>query len=146
MYIVEADVSNLDQVAYLALKLWPDHTWEYFRDEFEQLLTSGKDQVYVAVAQDVCVGFIHMCLRSDYVEGSNSSPVGYVEGIYVEERFRNQGISRKLVEAGEQWSKSLGCSQIASDAELINVGSHAFHKKIGFREANRIVAFIKDLH
>lgn len=145
MLIVKAENSNLDEAATLALKLWPDNSWEHLKAEFELLLKSEKDTLYLAIVEGAYVGFIHMSLRGDYVEGSNSSPVGYVEGIYVEENFRNRGISKRLIEAGEQWSKSLGCSQIASDTELDNHGSQEFHKKIGFREANRIVAFIKDL-
>lgn len=146
MMITKADNSNLDKVTNLALKLWPDNSWETLNAEFEEMLESGKDQLYLAMIDGSYVGFIQMSIRSDYVEGSNSSPVGYVEGIYVEENYRNKGVSKKLIEAGEQWSKSLGCSQIASDTELDNYGSQQFHKKVGFREANRIVAFIKDLN
>lgn len=145
MRIVKSDPSNLNELASLALKLWPDNSWQLLRSEFEDLLGSDKDICYLAVVEDEYVGFIHMCLRYDYVEGSNSSPVGYVEGIYVDQEHRNKGISKQLVDAGEQWSKLLGCSQIASDAELDNCGSQAFHKKIGFREVNRIVAFLKDI-
>ncbi|MBU5444712.1 aminoglycoside 6'-N-acetyltransferase [Paenibacillus sp. MSJ-34] len=145
MFIVKADISTLDELTTLALKLWPDNSREYVRSEFEELLESEKDIFYLAFVEGVYVGFIHMSLRHDYVEGSHSSPVGYVEGIYVDHKYRRKGISKKLVEAGEQWSKSLGCSQMASDTQLDNDGSQQFHKKIGFREAGRIVAFIKDL-
>ncbi|CAH0121106.1 Aminoglycoside N(6')-acetyltransferase type 1 [Paenibacillus sp. CECT 9249] len=145
MFIVKADISTLDELTTLALKLWPDHSRDDIRSEFEELLESEKDIFYLAFVEGVYVGFIHMSLRHDYVEGSHSSPVGYVEGIYVDDKYRRKGISKKLVEAGEQWSKSLGCSQMASDTQLDNDGSQQFHKKIGFREAGRIVAFIKDL-
>lgn len=144
--IEKAEKSNLHEVTNLALKLWPDNTREKLMEEFENLLNSKKDIVYLGIVEGNYVGFIHLSIRSDYVEGSNSSPVGYVEGIYVDEEYRNKGISRKLVEAGEYWLKSLGCSQIASDTELENIGSQEFHKRIGFREANRIVSFIKDLN
>lgn len=145
MMIEKANQSNLDEVCNLAMKLWPDHNRRELRTEFEEILDSKKDIIYVAVVQGVYVGFIHLSLRFDYVEGSRSSPVGYVEGIYVDEKYRNRGISRKLVEAGERWAKSLGCSEMASDTELTNVESLQFHKKIGFKEAGRIVAFIKDI-
>lgn len=134
MIIVKAEKSNLDEVTDLALKLWPDNSWELLRAEFEELLESEKDKVYLAIVEGTYVGFIHMSLRNDYVEG-----------IYIDQNFRNKGISNKLVEVGEQWSKSLGC-QIASDTELDNYGSQEFHMKIGFREASSIVAFIKDLN
>lgn len=146
MKIVKANPSNLNELTELALKLWPDNEREQLRGEFEELLNSERDSLYLATVEGGFVGFIHMSLRVDYVEGSNSSPVGYIEGIYVEEDYRDRGISKKLVEAGEQWSKSLGCHQIASDTQLDNVISQQFHKKIGFKEAGRIVAFIKDIN
>ena len=145
MEIVQADEINVDEVTRLALKLWPENSWEHLRADFEELLQSENDMLYLAKSQQNYVGFIHLSIRTDYVEGSNSSPVGYVEGIYVEQDYRNQGISRRLVEAGEKWAKSIGCTQMASDTELTNHASQAFHTKIGFTEANRIVAFIKDL-
>ena len=143
MLIERANPSHLDALTRLALKLWPDNTWENLRAEFEELLESEKDACFLASVEGEYVGFVHMCIRSDYVEGSSSSPVGYVEGIYVEEHFRHRGLGRMLIEAGEQWSKSKGCAEIASDTALENVDSQAFHKKMGFREAARIVAFIK---
>lgn len=145
MIIEKANKTNLDEVTNLALKLWPDNSWNILRSEFEELLESKKDIIYLAIVEGSYVGFIHMSIRYDYVEGSSSSPVGYVEGIYVDDNHRNKGISKKLVEAGERWSKSLGCREIASDTQLDNYGSQEFHKKIGFREAGRIVAFIKDI-
>jgi aminoglycoside 6'-N-acetyltransferase I len=86
-----------------------------------------------------------MCLRIDYVEGSSSSPVGYIEVIFVEASHRNKGISKRLVKEGEGWSKSLGCRELASDTELHNKESQEFHKRIGFEEAGRIVFFIKEI-
>lgn len=115
------------------------------RSEFEDLLASDKDRVFLAAEDGNYIGFLHMSLRFDYVEGSSSSPVGYVEGIYVDENHRNQGVSKKLVEAGAAWAKSLGCKEMGSDTELNNHGSQAFHQRIGFREAGRIVAFIKTI-
>jgi len=143
--IEKANKSNLDKLATLALKLWPDNDGVILRSEFEELLQSNNDMVYLAVVEGEYIGFIHMSLRFDYVEGSNSSPVGYIEGIYIEEDHRNKGISRRLVEAGEEWTKSLGCKEIASDTQLHNHASQKFHKKIGFKEVGRIVAFIKDI-
>ncbi|MGG3529924.1 aminoglycoside 6'-N-acetyltransferase [Paenibacillus rhizolycopersici] len=145
MMIEHANPTNLDDVTRLALKLWPDHEWSELRGEFEDLLASEKDKVFLAAIDSNYIGFLHMSLRFDYVEGSSSSPVGYVEGIYVDENHRNQGISRQLVEAGEVWAKSMGCKELGSDTGWDNQVSQAFHQKIGFREAGRIVAFMKEI-
>lgn len=89
------------------------------------------------------VAYIEVTLRRDYVEGSSTSPVGYIEAIYVKPEFRHQGIARKLAEIGEEWAKERGCTEMASDTESSNADSQKFHKKIGFEQAETIVHFIK---
>ncbi len=86
-----------------------------------------------------------MSIRSDYVEGATSSPVAYIEGIYVKPEFQRSGIGRKLVAHGEDWGKQKGYTQIGSDTEIKNQTSIGFHLKIEFREANRIVCFLKEI-
>ena len=84
-------------------------------------------------------------LRHDYVEGTHSSPVGYLEGIFVKEDYRKRGIAKKLLQACEQWSKEKGCTEFASDCEITNEQSLKFHLKADFSEANRIICFTKKL-
>jgi len=79
------------------------------------------------------------------VEGTDSSPVGYLEGIFVEEAYRNKGHAKELLKQCEIWAKDMGCTEFASDCELTNTGSLAFHLKMGFEEANRVICFTKKL-
>ena len=79
------------------------------------------------------------------MEGTETSPVGYLEGVWVKETERMQGIARELVSACGQWAKDRGCSEFASDCELTNTGSQAFHRAIGFEEANRLVAYVRKI-
>jgi aminoglycoside 6'-N-acetyltransferase I len=79
------------------------------------------------------------------VEGTENSPVGYLEGIYVEPSFRGRGIARQLLSAAENWAREQDCREFASDCELDNLESLAFHLGVGFREANRIICFVKEL-
>ena len=91
------------------------------------------------------VGFAQCQLRHDYVEGTSTSPVGYLEGLYVKEAFRKQGMARELTRACEEWAKEKGCREFASDCELENVESINMHLKLGFREVNRVVCFTKEI-
>jgi len=79
------------------------------------------------------------------VEGTDSSPVGYLEGIFVEEEFRKKGYAKELLASCERWAKEMGCTEFASDCELENTGSLAFHLRMGFMEANRVICFTKKL-
>lgn len=91
------------------------------------------------------LAFLSLALRHDYVEGTSTSPVGYVEGIYVAPAFRGKGIARELIAFAGEWARQKGCSELASDAEATNTGSIAFHQKAGFAVANTVVCFTMKL-
>ncbi len=42
------------------------------------------------------LGFIEGSIRTDYVNGTESSPVGFIEGIYVVPAGRRKGGARQL--------------------------------------------------
>jgi aminoglycoside 6'-N-acetyltransferase I len=98
----------------------------------------------LAVIDGEVVGFAEVGLRP-YAEDCRTSPVGYLEGIYVTEARRGQGVGRTLVAAAEQWARDQGCAEMASDRELVNEASAAFHAATGFQEAARIVCYRKAL-
>ncbi|WBW95570.1 aminoglycoside 6'-N-acetyltransferase [Oceanirhabdus sp. W0125-5] len=143
--IVEVQSNDLEDLVGMALDLWPDNTFEGLKEEFNELLETEDDEVFLYQINGENIGFIHVAIRRDYVEGSDSSPVGYVEGIYVKQNYRKQGIARELFAKGEKWALLKGCSQMGSDIEYDNKVSYDFHKNIGFQEANRIICFIKEI-
>ena len=113
--------------------------------EFEALIANPECAVFLAIEEGEAVGFAQCQLRRDYVEGTETSPVGYLEGIFVEDAYRRRGLSKALLSACEGWAKEMGCSEFASDCELENEESLAFHLALGFEEANRIICFAKKL-
>ena len=143
--IQKAKSKDLRILAELACRLWPDHTVEEMYTEFEQILAKPDAACFLAYADEKAVGFAQCQLRHDYVEGTVSSPVGYLEGIYVADGYRKHGIARELLSACESWAKEKECSEFASDCELDNVQSLQFHLNVGFEEANRIICFTKKL-
>ena len=137
------DIYALTSLASLP-EVWGGNE-EELREDFEQLLNSEKELVAVAEYFGKVVGFANIRLRSEYVAGTKSSPVAYLEGIAVSEGFREKGIAKKLFEFCADWAKKKGCTEFASDCELDNVQSLQFHLNVGFEEANRIICFTKKL-
>ena len=143
--IRKALFSDAATVAALAQQLWPHHEAAQLQEEFEPLLEDANAAVFLAFSDDMPVGFAQCQLRHDYVEGTASSPVGYLEGIFVAPAYQKQGIARALLASCEKWAKEQGCSEFASDCELSNTNSLRFHLSMGFEEANRIICFTKKL-
>ena len=142
----QADLADVNVIAELQKQLYSeDNTIESLAAETEKNLLSGRLAVFLAFEDDRPIGFCEIFLRRDYVEGTDSSPVGYVEGIFVLPAYRGRHIAKELITLGENWAKEKGCAEFASDCELTNVQSLQFHLKIGFKEANRNIHFVKKL-
>ena len=125
--------------------LWPGQERAEWLEELENSTRDPEVVFFLAWEGEHAIGFSQVQLRHDYVEGTNSSPVGYLEGLYVHPNYRQRGIARHLVTACEEWASSKGCSEFASDVELPNVDSQRMHEKLGFQEANRVVCYVKPL-
>ena len=121
--------------------LWPDcedsdnDTW-LARDDATTFVALRDDGSYC--------GFVEVGSRP-YAEGCDTSPVGYVEGWWVAEDVRRQGVGRVLIEAAEKWARSRGYTEMASDALIDNDVSHRSHRALGYEEVERIVTFRKNL-
>ena len=139
-----AALEDCRTLAALAAKMW-EHDADELAADFADLLSTGKTACFLQYVNDAPIGFAQCSLRRDYVEGTSTSPVGYLEGVYIEEPFRKSGYARELLAACENWAKQQGCTEFASDCELTNDTSLAFHLAVGFEEANRIICFRKAL-
>ncbi|WP_114571203.1 aminoglycoside 6'-N-acetyltransferase [Exiguobacterium flavidum] len=128
-------------IASLALQLWPHASYDELLDELD---FDDPMQSYILARVDLeAIGFCHVALRFDYVEGTSSSPVAYLEGIFVVPQWRNQKVAAGLIEQATRFGREQGCTELASDTELSNTESQAFHEALGFKEANRIVCYTK---
>ncbi|RFB18509.1 GNAT family N-acetyltransferase [Bacillus sp. HNG] len=145
MEIVKATVKDVHDIVSLALQLWPENVKSVFTMEFTELIHDKKAVIFLAKEENVSIGFAQCQLRVDYVEGTESSPVGYLEGIFVKEEHRRKGVAKQLLSSCEKWAKSKGCLEFASDVELENDKSLNFHLRNGFQEANRIICLTKKL-
>lgn len=143
--IYRIDEHDASTVAKLAQWMWTETTPKDLTEEFKEIIGKKDSAVFLLSLEGQAVGFAQCQLRHDYVEGTDTSPVGYLEGIFVLPAYRKQGHARELLARCEAWAKEQGCSEFASDCELDNEVSLAFHKKMGFVEANRIICFTKAL-
>jgi aminoglycoside 6'-N-acetyltransferase I len=148
MQIRVGSADDVEAWAQLRCELWPDGSLDEHREDLTStfLVGDGREAAFMAVSDtDEIVGFAEAALRDDYVNGCDSSPVVFLEGIYVRPEDRRKGVARLLCNAVEAWGASLGCSEFASDALIDNSTSHILHAALGFEETERVVFFRKVL-
>ncbi len=135
---------DFEPLLTMSQKLWPDLSENVLKSLIKKSTKSHKNLMLIAkIPQKTAVGFSIFSIRTDYVEGADKSPTGYLEGIFVEPGFRKRGIAREFMRQGEKWCREQGCTQIGSDTWLTNDESRAFHKKVGFWEEDELVHFLK---
>ena len=145
-HVRAAFASDIDAWAQLRHALWPvDDIAEHEDEAREQLAQPGLYTVLALADDGSACGFAEASLRRDYVNGTESSPVGFLEGWYVAPDWRGRGVGRALIAQVERWTLAQGCSELASDALLENGDSHSAHVACGFDETERVVYFRKVL-
>jgi aminoglycoside 6'-N-acetyltransferase I len=141
--------NSVDQSGWLLLRraLWPHCPDTEHLAEMAGFLRQPERFVQFVAYDDAhhATGFVEASIRSDYVNGTASSPVAFLEGIYVVAEYRRLGIARALTDAVAQWAISRGVLELASDAALENELSHKVHRALGFTETERVVYFRKVL-
>ena len=143
--IKRAGTQDLEVLAELANMMWTNHSVDELITKFAEIMDKNQSAFFLKYDSDNPIGFAQCQLRYDYVEGTTTSPVGYLEGIFVRKEYQNKGYARELFIECETWAKQHGCHEFASDCEVENEMSQRFHMAMNFTEVNRIVCFTKNI-
>lgn len=145
-----AEIADCAELARLRAMLWPEASTEEHRRELEQVLTVASAPMPTAVfvaewENEMLVGFLETGLRSHADGCDPSQAVGFIEGWYVLEGYRRQGIGKNLVTAAEEWARGEGCREMASDTLIDNHSSQKAHEALGYAVVDRCVHYRKTL-
>jgi aminoglycoside 6'-N-acetyltransferase I len=149
--IRQAEASDQHELARMCELLWPESPREEHRNEVEIILHSGRYgtlPMAILVSQNdsgALTGFLEVGLRSHADGCDTAHPVGFIEGWFVDEASRKQGIGRALIRAAEHWASEQGCREIASDTWIDDQMSIDAHQALGFQIVDRCVHFRKPL-
>ena len=139
-------VTEDDVGTWLTLRqaLWPDTDDVRHEEDVAAILANRFQKTAFVYRGDdgEPLGFAEVSLRRQ-VDGCRTSPVGYLEGLYVAPAFRRQGVATKLVTAAEEWVRQRGCNEFATDTDIENAEAQQFHRTAGFQAVEKIVIFAK---
>jgi aminoglycoside 6'-N-acetyltransferase I len=147
-----ARLADRDALGAMRAALWPESSPEEQNREVDALLggeaTAGILPVatFVSSAGDGSLnGFIEVGLRSHADGCDPARPVGFIEGWFVQQDARKQGVGAALMRAAEDWARSRGCREMASDTWIDHDLSQRAHLALGFEIVDRCVHFRKPL-
>ncbi|OEC89760.1 AAC(6')-Ighjkrstuvwx family aminoglycoside N-acetyltransferase [Acinetobacter sp. YK3] len=129
----------------LRILLWPDHEDAHLLEMRQLLEQKHTLQLLSYNDQQQAIAMLEASIRYEYVNGTQTSPVAFLEGIYVLPEYRRSGVATTLVQQVEDWAKQFSCTEFASDAAIDNTISHAMHRALGFQETERVVYFKKKI-
>jgi len=143
--IRRASADDKSEWLRMRLLLWPDVESPELLVEMDRMLADPMTPVFVIQRQGGgLAGFIETGTRK-YADGCVTAPVGYIEGWFVDEDLRGQGWGHRLVRAAEDWARSQGLKEMASDTWLDNEVSIRAHLAMGYEEVERLIHFAKTL-
>jgi aminoglycoside 6'-N-acetyltransferase I len=147
----QAEGRDRNELAKMRTLLWPGTSFEEHLKETGEALSNRMigtlpAMILVSPNEDgTLIGFLEVGVRS-HADGCNPArPVGFVEGWFVHENFRNRGVGRELMRAAEDWARAQGCLEMASDTWIDHEGSQRAHEALGFEVVDRCVHYRKEL-
>lgn len=146
MDVLIREIHKSDRDMWLGMyrQLFPNNSDDALIAEMERIFKSGKRSAYVALIDDMSVGFAEYALR-DYANGCHSQPVPFLEGIWIDTEYRGQGIAKSLVSYLEQKARMAGFREFGSDVELSNYPSQLMHERLGFEQTEKVIFYRKVL-
>ena len=103
---------------------------EATKTNIKGLLNKSSHKIYVAVIEDLVVGYIH----ADDYDLIYANPMKNIMGIAVSSKYKNNGIGRALIQQVEQWAYQTGSHGVRIVSGMDRTDAHAFYHKCGYSE------------
>jgi aminoglycoside 6'-N-acetyltransferase I len=137
--------SDWPRLAQMRALLWPEASAEEHLKEMADFQSTLPVATLVAELDGNAVAFLEVGLRSHADGCDTAQAVGFIEGWFVEEAFRSRGVGGELMHAAEEWARTQGCTEVASDTWIDSEGSQRAHEALGFEVVDRCVHYRKAL-
>lgn len=107
------------------------------KDYFSKLYENDFNVIYVAKNdEDLIIGYAY-CKITTIDDGPYKSHIALLDGVYVENEYRHQGIASKLIDECKKWSKQVGAIFFEINVMTANKGALGLYEKIGFEEVEK---------
>ena len=97
--------------------------------EVTEISSHAKKLVITENGQEVARAFIYL-IKNDLHE----QPYALLEDVFVQEKFRGQGLGIKIINAAIEEARKAGCYKIIGTSRYERENVHKFYQKMGFKD------------
>ncbi len=137
-----ATLEDVEPIAELSEQLWYPVTCSVLAERLQRVTVQPEHVVYVAVVEELVVGWIHSCILTTLVMGQQAA----IGGLIVRQGYRGQGIGRLLLQKAEQWTHQQGCNSMIIHSNALRQEAHQFYEKAGYQPFKTQLTFRKELN
>lgn len=136
------ELGDYDRIADLAGQLGYSSTKAQIRTRLREMQDSKQYVVYVAEPPGCQIAgwigvYIFRAVEVDYF--------AEISGLVVDQEIRSGGIGKALLDAAEEWARSLGCIVISVRSNVIRDRAHQFYMNNGYEHTKTQKSFHKNL-
>jgi len=132
--VAQAAAADRDDWFALRDAMWPQARDVQF-EEIDEILARADHAGFLARdAAGRAVGFAEASLRHDYVSACETSPVGFLEGIYVDPPVRRQGVAKALLRECAADARARGAEHLSLEVLVANESAVAVWRRLGFED------------
>jgi GNAT superfamily N-acetyltransferase len=133
--------SDLDKIAELAAQLGYPCTAEEVSKRLDQMQDSRQYAVYVAEVSGGIAGWIGLHVFRAIELGECVE----ISGLIVDEDIRSRGVGKLLLDAAEEWARSLACPAIWVHSNVKRKRAHGFYMRNGYERIKAQQLLYKNL-
>lgn len=127
-HIRTMELPDLEQVSELARQLGYPNQVNEVKARFHELTGRSDHSLVVFAKEEEILGYIHL----EKIYGLLSDPRVEIKALVVEEKSRNIGIGKSLVDFGKHWAKTNGMHTITVRTNIIREKAQRFYQREGF--------------
>ena len=125
-------ILNCDEMGY-------DFPIEHTKERLIKLLSSSSDKIFVVVAENRVVGYVH-AIDYDVIYAPHMKNI---MGIAVAKDYKHNGIGTALLHAVENWAKQTGASGVRLVSGESRTDAHEFYRHCGYAGEKKQINFKK---
>ena len=135
--LIKMTIEHTNDVRRLSEQLGYPLSVAQIEKNITEIIASENHAAFVAFYNQKNVGWIH-AFRAMLME---SKPFIEIGGLVVDEKFRNNGIGKKLVEKIKIWALEKAINEVRVRSNVLRAEAHKFYLNNGFTEMKQQKVF-----